>query len=83
MNPKDFTFTSTASGYALSYKGQPIGGAGTTSSERKHPSASKADRDLFARSARMEIAKLIEGYGPRYMRDHIEQINQQQHSALH
>ncbi len=83
LNPKDFTFTSDAFGYSLSYKGQPIGGAGTVNRARKHPRTAEADRELYARGARMEIANLVDGRGPRYMRDYIQQIDQQQPSTVH
>lgn len=83
MNASDFSYTSDPYGYKLSYKGQPIGGAGVLDRSTKHPSTAKADRELFARGAQMEIAALVDGRGPGFMRLHIAQIDQQQPIPVH
>lgn len=73
--PETLSFKSDAYGYMLSYRGRPIGGAGSARRGRKHWRHVRADRAMFADDARREIAALKAGAGQPRMRAVIEEID--------
>lgn len=68
FDPSQLSFTAAAWGYMLTYRGQPIGGAGLANRDRMHWRHAQANREMFAADARRDIERLKGGAGfPRYL----------------
>ena len=81
FDPTQLAFTADAWGYKLTYRGQPIGGAGLAHRDRIHWRYAHANREMFAADARLDIERLTRGAGqPRYL-DAIRQIDVQQETT--
>lgn len=81
FDPTQLAFTADAWGYLLTYRGQPIGGAGLARRDPMHWRHARANREEFASDARRDIEHLKRGTGqPRYL-DAIRQIDAQQETT--
>ena len=81
FDPSRLGFTADAWGYRLTYRGQPIGGAGLAYRDRMHWRHAHANREMFTADARRDIEHLKRGTGqPRYL-DAIRQIDAQQETT--
>jgi hypothetical protein len=68
FDPSQLSFTAAACGYRLTYRGQPIGGAGLAHRDRIHWRYAHANREMFTSDARRDIEHLKRGAGqPRYL----------------
>ena len=87
FDPSQLSFTADAWGYMLTYRGQPIGGAGLAHRDRMHWRRARANREMFAADARRDIESLKLGAGgPGLLRDafyphRIRQIDAQQETT--
>lgn len=73
FNRADFSYTATASGYMIQYKGQNIGGAGTLQPYKGRQRAKQVA--AHAASAMRCITELVEGRGQQRFLDAIEGID--------
>jgi hypothetical protein len=78
MTREDFDFTYSHKGYMLTYKGKPIGGAGTLPTGKpKHWKHQRADLKMYREDANREIQDLLQGRGQARFLKVIKEIDQE------
>ena len=76
MDRKDFSYTSSSTGYQIQYKGQNIGGAGTLPRDKpKHWKHARADVQMHKDSAESQIRDILKGNGEKRFMDNIRAID--------
>ena len=81
FDPTQLAFTADAWGYKLTYRGQPIGGAGLAHRDRMHGRHAHANREMFAADARRDIEHLKSGTGQTRYLEQIRQLDAQQETT--